>query len=414
MELRQRKRINNTLPKFDSGRPSWLFSNPGLSYELPQQLDDFGFEIDNSPQSQFFDNDINTAHFNITGRNKPYLYDDYPNIMNSMYNTLSPYFKKMPESIQPPQVQQQNVQQPITNNNQIIYSTTPRMMQGVDPDSIPTQPTVQRGVYQPQPIESLQLQPVQNVITVNNKNLYHRPAGSQPSTIPAQPQPNSVTSPAPNMEITLPETQVIGQKPIWQAAGYASKMAYDLDVAKYGNTKLGKEQHKALTGAKVASVVGGVTSLAQGYLGQQSAVKSTEELMANAGTQNRSIGGVGYVRQNYANDSEVLSNLDKSGLSSTIGGVASGASAGAAFGPWGAAIGGVVGGITGLLGWSTSKSAQRKRLNNARQLTSRINTGNQAGAMTTALQQDYYSQYGNTNGGVLYANKGKDIKKIEL
>lgn len=163
------------------------------------------------------------------------------------------------------------------------------------------------------------------------------------------------------------------------------------------------------TGQKAASVVGGIVNLAQGYLGQQSAVKSTEELMANAGTQNRSIGGVGYVRQNYTNDSEVLSNIDKSGLSSTIGGVASGASAGAAFGPWGAAIGGVVGGITGLFGWSNSKSAQRKRLNNARQLTSRINTGNQAGAMTTALQQDYYSQYGNTNGGVLYANKGKDI-----
>lgn len=163
------------------------------------------------------------------------------------------------------------------------------------------------------------------------------------------------------------------------------------------------------TGQKAASVVGGIVNLAQGYLGQQSAVKSTEELMANAGTQNRSIGGVGYVRQNYANDSEVLSDIDKSGLSSTIGGVASGASAGAAFGPIGAGVGALVGGITGLFGWSASKSAQRKRLNNARQLTSRINTGNQAGAMTTALQQDYYSQYGNTNGGVLYANKGKDI-----
>lgn len=162
-------------------------------------------------------------------------------------------------------------------------------------------------------------------------------------------------------------------------------------------------------GQKAASVVGGIVNLAQGYLGQQSAVKSTEELMANAGTQNRSIGGIGYVRQNYANDSEILSNLDKSGLSSTIGGVASGASAGAAFGPIGAGVGAVVGGITGLFGWGKSKSAQRKRLNNARQLTSRINTGNQAGAMTTALQQDYYSQYGNTNGGVLYANKGKDI-----
>lgn len=162
-------------------------------------------------------------------------------------------------------------------------------------------------------------------------------------------------------------------------------------------------------GQKAASIVGGVVNLAQGYLGQQSAVKSTEELMANAGTQNRQIGGVGYVRQNYVDESAENSALNKSGLSSTLGGVASGASAGAAFGPWGAAAGAVIGGITGLFGWGASKSAQRKRLNNARQLTSRINTGNQAGAMTTALQQDYYSQYGNTNGGVLYANKGKDI-----
>lgn len=96
-----------------------------------------------------------------------------------------------------------------------------------------------------------------------------------------------------------------------------------------------------------------------------------------------------------------MSGINKSGLSSTVSGVASGASAGAAFGPWGAAAGAVIGGIAGLVGWGTSKNAQRKRLNNARQLTGRINTGNQAGAMTTALQQNYYSQNGNT-GGVLY------------
>lgn len=154
-------------------------------------------------------------------------------------------------------------------------------------------------------------------------------------------------------------------------------------------------------GLKAAAIIGGVGDLMQGYIGQQSAVKSTEELMANAGTQNRSIGGVGYVRQNYANDSKILSGLDKSGFSNTLSSAASGASAGAAFGLPGALVGFGVGAITGLLGWGTSKNAQRKRLNNARQLTGRINTGNQAGAMTTALQQNYYSQNGNT-GGVLY------------
>jgi len=66
----------------------------------------------------------------------------------------------------------------------------------------------------------------------------------------------------------------------------------------FGKTGTGSDNANkgSLKGQKVASVVGGIVDLAQGYLGQQSAVKSTEELMANAGTQNRSIGGVGYVR----------------------------------------------------------------------------------------------------------------------
>ena len=176
--------------------------------------------------------------------------------------------------------------------------------------------------------------------------------------------------------------------------------SYEDTFGKTGTTSYNVNEESP-NGSKAAAVIGGVANLMQGYIGQQSAVKSTEELMATAGTQNRSIGGVGYVRQNYANDSQIMSSLNKSGLSSTVSGVANGASAGAAFGPWGAAAGAVIGGIAGLVGWGTSKSAQRKRLNNARQLTGRINTGNQAGAMTTALQQDYYSQNGNT-GGVLY------------
>ena len=176
--------------------------------------------------------------------------------------------------------------------------------------------------------------------------------------------------------------------------------SYEDTFGKTGTTSYNVNEESP-NGSKAAAVIGGVANLMQGYIGQQSAVKSTEELMANAGTQNRSIGGIGYIRQNYANDSQVMSGINKSGLSSTVSGVASGASAGAAFGPWGAAAGAVIGGIAGLVGWGTSKSAQRKRLNNARQLTGRINTGNQAGAMTTALQQNYYSQNGNT-GGVLY------------
>lgn len=176
--------------------------------------------------------------------------------------------------------------------------------------------------------------------------------------------------------------------------------SYEDTFGKTGTTSYNVNEESP-NGSKAAAVIGGVANLMQGYIGQQSAVKSTEELMATAGTQNRSIGGVGYVRQNYANDSKILSNLDKSGFSNTLSSAASAASAGAPFGLPGVFLGFGIGALTGLLGWGTSKNAQRKRLNNARQLTGRINTGNQAGAMTTALQQNYYSQNGNT-GGVLY------------
>ena len=162
------------------------------------------------------------------------------------------------------------------------------------------------------------------------------------------------------------------------------------------------------TGAKIGGIVSGAASIAGGVIGQVNSVKGVNEMMAEAGTTAGNIGGVGYQRQNYINEGAEKSRINAGGLSNTIGGVAQGASAGASFGPIGAAVGAVVGGVAGLVGWGVSKNKLRKRLDNARQLTARVNTGAQAGAMSTALQQDYYQSNDNT-GGVLYANKGKDI-----
>ena len=162
-----------------------------------------------------------------------------------------------------------------------------------------------------------------------------------------------------------------------------------------------KPKGKGITGGQAASVIGGVADLAGGVIGQLNSVKSEHEMMAHAGTVQGNIGGIGYEKQNYIDEGAEKSALDGSGLSNTIGGVAKGASAGAAFGPWGAAIGGVIGGLTGIFSWGASQRKLHKRLENARQLTRRTNTGAQAGAMTTALQQDYYKNNGNL-GGVLY------------
>lgn len=185
------------------------------------------------------------------------------------------------------------------------------------------------------------------------------------------------------------------------------------DVSPNGDIRRGstvQAEVKPNAGQKVASIVGGVVDIAGGVIGTQNAVRSSGEMMANAGTSLGNIGGVGYDRQNFIDEDAEKSVLNGTGLSNTLGGVAKGASAGAAFGPIGAGIGAVVGGIANLFSWGSAKRKLQKRLENARQLTARLNTGAQAGAMTDSMQQNYYAKYGNTTQGVLYANKGKDLR----
>ncbi len=450
MELRQRmkqrKRINN-LPKFDGGKPSWLFSNPGLSYELPPEkwhnwskdngsliLDSHGFahglEDDGGPREAFTDpnwiinqtrqsllalddtNDLPVGHYYIN-YGKGWDYQGSPQaradqISQTLLNYAKQYGTPLREYVptQQPQTAPKPIQQPVQVQPKptVVYSESFRRPDQNTPDYYRAGSLApQNQAYHPQTINTPDFQgpaPAKPQLIVKANSNYRRPTQIDPDKVANQASIDKAADPVPMREFTLPDTEVVSNMPDWKALGYTSKEAYD-NVVKFGSTVLGKEQHKALTGQKIASVVGGVANLAQNYIGQQSAVKSTEELMTNAGTQNRSNDGVGYTRQNYANDSQIMSRLNKSGLSSTLSGVASGAAAGVPFGWIGAAAGAAIGGITGLVGWSTSRNAQRKRLNNARQLTGRINTGNQAGAMTTALQQNYYSQNGNT-GGVLY------------
>lgn len=165
---------------------------------------------------------------------------------------------------------------------------------------------------------------------------------------------------------------------------------------------------KPTVAQKIAGVAGGVSSIGQNYISQQSQVANTGELMQNAGWINNNVGGVNYKEYNPITGNNELSNLDKSGISNTLSSTASGAAAGAMFGPWGAVAGGAVGLISGLFGWGSSKSKLRKRIYNAQQLANRLNTGARAGAMSTVLQNNYNSRYGGLDGGTLYANKGKD------
>lgn len=164
-------------------------------------------------------------------------------------------------------------------------------------------------------------------------------------------------------------------------------------------------------GSKANSIISGVAGIYGSISNQLNSAKSQSELLADAGRSNYSVMGIGYQEQNRINKDAELRALDKSGLGNTVGSTLSGVQAGMAFGPIGGVIGGAVGLVGGLFGWGASKNKLRKRIANAQSFADRSNVVERSGAVSTALQQDYYSENGNTTGGVLYANRGKDLKK---
>ena len=148
----------------------------------------------------------------------------------------------------------------------------------------------------------------------------------------------------------------------------------------------------------------GATSIASNFMNQTKSVPTGDQMMAESGTSEGSVMGIDYTRQNSIDSGKYESEVNSSGLGNTMSSTMSGASAGASIaGPWGAVAGGAAGLVTGLVGWGSSKKKLQKRLHDAKQLTSRTNTFNRSGAMSTGLQNEYYQDYGNTQDDVLYS-----------
>lgn len=172
------------------------------------------------------------------------------------------------------------------------------------------------------------------------------------------------------------------------------------------------------TGA-VTGAVNGTIGMIQGYNSMQSAVKGTDELMAYSGQRADQAFGVNYQAQNDINRQKAMDDISKSSRNATLGMVGSGAATGAAIGSVipgvGTLIGGAVGAITGLFGGlfgrKKAKERQRRKVFNAQQKVNLINQVNQSSAATEGLTQQYYLDNGNTYDDVLYANRGKDLRK---
>lgn len=175
---------------------------------------------------------------------------------------------------------------------------------------------------------------------------------------------------------------------------------------------------RIITGA-VKGAVNGITGMIQGYNSMQNAVKGTDELMAYSGQRTDQAFGVNYQAQNDINGQKAMDDISKVSKNATLGMVGSGATAGAAIGSAipgvGTLIGGAVGAITGLFGGlfgrKKARERQRRKVFNAQQKVNLINQVNQSSAATEGLTQQYYLDNGNTYDDVLYANRGKDLRK---
>lgn len=169
----------------------------------------------------------------------------------------------------------------------------------------------------------------------------------------------------------------------------------------------------------VSRAVNGTIGMIQGYNSMQNAVKGTDELMAYSGQRTDQAFGVNYQAQNDINRQKAMDDISKSNKNATLGMVGSGAAAGAAIGSAipgvGTLIGGAVGAITGLFGGlfgsKKARERQRRKIFNAQQKVNLVNQVNQSSAATEGLTQQYYLDNGNTYDDVLYANRGKDLRK---
>lgn len=185
-----------------------------------------------------------------------------------------------------------------------------------------------------------------------------------------------------------------------------------------GNLSLSSGGGGISTGT-VTGAVNGTIGMIQGYNSMQSAVKGTDELMAYSGQRTDQAFGVNYQAQNDINRQKAMDDISKSNKNATLGMVGSGAAAGAAIGSAipgvGTLIGGAVGAITGLFGGlfgsKKARKRQHRKIFNAQQKVNLINQVNQSSAATEGLTQQYYLDNGNTYDDVLYANRGKDLRK---
>lgn len=165
----------------------------------------------------------------------------------------------------------------------------------------------------------------------------------------------------------------------------------------------GALNHQKLPKIKSGTGIANLAATGVGHIANSitfaNSAASPEQLNAEAGTQQRQFMGVGYTQQNI-NNGKSLKQYDQSGVLNSVNQAAQEAAAGAPLGPIGAVAGAVGGLVSGLIGWGVGHNKYKKALQQQREMAfSRTQMG-RSSAGTTALTNEYYNNYGNTQGGV--------------
>lgn len=169
----------------------------------------------------------------------------------------------------------------------------------------------------------------------------------------------------------------------------------------------------------VTSALNGTLGVINGFNQQQAAVKDQSGLFGMSGQRTDQAFGVNYQAQNDIDKSQAMDDISASNTANTLAMTGSGAAAGAAIGSVVPGVGTLIGGaagaltglVTGLFGGKKAREKQRKKIQNAQQNANLINQVNRSAAASEGLQQQYYMDNGTTYDDLLYANRGKDLKK---
>lgn len=158
--------------------------------------------------------------------------------------------------------------------------------------------------------------------------------------------------------------------------------------------------------------ISGITGIAADAIGMWNYKHRTEDMNAEAGVSQNSIGGVGYTTQNYADTAKAYKDVKSTAQKNAVSMGVKGATLGLALGPVGAIAGGILGGALGIFGGRKAMIRQKRINRNATMQTNATNRQQMAYADTENLQNRYYQNNRDTTGDIVYgANRGKDLKK---